>query len=129
MHHHSDAPSLSAKLSVPPKEEVELGVKWLLQHEFVVMLGDASLCAFTFQFPVAKLYFWLVRAPFDENVVVASDSMGVKMYPTDMSQHWMAWYEFVPYIVGLYVLAIYLGKFVDKPVSAWVQEKLVAAVK
>jgi len=25
-----------------------------------------------------------------------------------MSQHWMAWYEFVPYSVGLYVLAIYL---------------------
>ena len=38
-------------------------------------------------------------------------------------------YEFAPYVVGLYVLAIYIGKYVDKPVSAWVQLTLVSAVK
>jgi len=93
------------------------------------MLGDASLCAFTFQFPVAKLYFWFMKSPFNKHAIEDSDDMGVKKHPADMTQHWMQWYEFAPYIVFLYVLAIYLGKYVDKPVSAWIQEKLVAAVK
>lgn len=35
----------------------------------------------------------------------------------------------MPYIVTLYVLAINLGKFVDEPVSAWVRDRLTAAVK
>ena len=38
-------------------------------------------------------------------------------------------YEFALFIVALYVLAIYLGKYVDKPASAWIQDRLVAAVK
>ena len=103
------------------------------------MLGDASLCAFTFQFPVAKVYFWVLRSwqyghehgedGAGGSAIQDSDSMGVKKNPYDMDQHWMAWYEFALYIVGLYFLAIYLGKYVDEPVSAWVREKLTAAVK
>jgi len=107
-----------------------MGVKWILESEFVVMLGDASLCAFTFQFPVAKIYYWALKLP----VSGAKDS--ALMYQEtsvqssfDMRQHWMLWYEFALFIVALYVLAIYLGKYVDKPASAWIQDRLVAAVK
>jgi len=108
----------------------QMGLKWLLASDFVVMLGDASLCAFTFQFPVAKVYYWALRSWQEGGLAVEhSDSMGVKKNPYDMSQHWMAWYEFAPYIVGLYVLAIYFGKHVDEPVSAWVRDKLTNAVK
>ena len=108
-----------------------MGLKWLLASPFVVMLGDASLCAFTFQFPVAKVYFWALRWSGGDRgaAVEASDSMGVKKNPYDMSQHWMEWYEFAPYVVALYVLAIYFGKHVDEPVSAWVRDKLTNAVK
>jgi undecaprenyl pyrophosphate phosphatase UppP len=38
-------------------------------------------------------------------------------------------YEFAVFIIALYIMAIYLGKYVDKPVSEWIQERLVAAVK
>ena len=38
-------------------------------------------------------------------------------------------YEFAVFIIALYIMSIYLGKYVDKPVSEWIQERLVAAVK
>jgi hypothetical protein len=38
-------------------------------------------------------------------------------------------YEFAVFIIALYIMAINLGKYVDKPVSEWIQQRLVAAVK
>jgi len=84
-----------------------IGVMWLLESEFVVMLGDVSLCGYTLQMPVAKLYLWILHARVEE-----------------MPRNWMAWYEFGPYIVMLYVVAFYLSKWVDKAASAWLSQTL-----
>ena len=86
-----------------------LGIRWLLGSEWVVFLGDASFCAYTFQEPIAIAYYWATRS-------------GV--FGQHMGQHWMPPWEFAIYLALLYALAIPFGLYVNTPVSAWILEKL-----
>ena len=125
----------SADLARTRGGQLQVGAKWLLASEYVVMLGDASLCAFTFQFPVAKVYYWGAQSYASasqrkSSLWIDNTQVGDARAENIMAKdgaHWMEPYEFGAFIVVLYCLSIYFGRYIDKPMSAWIQAKLIAA--
>jgi peptidoglycan/LPS O-acetylase OafA/YrhL len=89
-----------------------LGLRWLLGCDWVVFFGDASFCAYTFQEPVAYVYWWAMRPG---------------AFGTHLPQHWMSPWEFAVFLALLYALAIPFHRYINTPASDWIFEKLTSA--
>jgi peptidoglycan/LPS O-acetylase OafA/YrhL len=95
--------------------QYSIGICWLLESRVAVALGDVSLVAFAFQFPVGKLLFGVLRP---------TESQPWHPCTSD----WMMLKEFVPFLVGLYGLSVLFGKYVDRPLSTRLRERLEKAL-
>ena len=83
-----------------------LGIRWLLGSKWLVVIGDASLCAFTFQEPIAIMYYWATRPG---------------AFGTHMGQHWMPPWEFALFLCLLYSISIPFGTYFRNLLLLWVQ--------
>ena len=95
--------------------QYSIGICWLLESRVAVALGDVSLVAFAFQFPVGKLLFSVLRPTETQ-----------PWHPC--TSDWMRPAEFVPFLLGLFGLSMLFRKFVDVPLSMGLRERLETAL-
>ncbi|EKX35783.1 hypothetical protein GUITHDRAFT_146244 [Guillardia theta CCMP2712] len=82
---------------------VTVGLKPLLETSVMGELGSISLCAFTLQGPVCRIFTWILRNGLHED---------------RWHLNWMSWEEFLVYFAILYSVAYLTSIYLDKPLTA-----------
>lgn len=87
-----------------------LGLRWLLEADFVTFAGDISLQVYALQRPLSILWHWMVDWDASK--------------PGWIHVGWMSPFVFCCFFVALHCLAYIVAEHLDKPATEWIVSQL-----